>query len=215
MKSTILTITAGICSLALGYLSYSVFFEGAVLAVVSRLSIGNQKESAEDASTSTEAAKSLFEAQTAPIYTSPTRLLFSKYNMDIPLIALGVDSVGQLEAPKHSNEGGWYYKSAKAGEEGNVLINAHYDDNQGRPAAFYNLKSVKVNDTVILVDSYDRQFPYRVTEIYYIGIYDEDRIEKLLESEGASLTLVTCGGFWLPGEGTYNQRLIVKATLEK
>jgi LPXTG-site transpeptidase (sortase) family protein len=215
MKSIILTITAGICSLVLGYLSYSVFFGDAILAIVLRLNTNNQKSLAENVSVSTESAKSLFEAQTAPIYTPPMRLLFPKYNMDIPLLALGVDSVGQLEAPKLPNEGGWYYKSAKAGEEGNVLINAHYDDNQGRPAAFYNLKSVKVNDTVILVDSYDRQFPYRVTEIYYIGIYDEDRIEKLLESEGASLTLVTCGGFWLPGEGTYNQRLIVKATLEK
>jgi LPXTG-site transpeptidase (sortase) family protein len=215
MKSTILSITTLICSLFAGYFSYFGIFGPSFYGDEIFDSYFNQGAWAHTNPAEVAPEEiSPFETYTKPIYTAP-QLLILPNNQEISIFPLGVTAEGRLEVPENSMEGGWYYKSAKAGEEGNVLINAHYDDVHGRPAAFYNLKSVKVNDTVALVDSYDRQFPYRVTETYFISIYDEDRVEKLLESEGASLTLVTCGGFWLPGEGTYNQRLVVKATLEE
>ena len=221
MKKTLLTLITGISSLICGYIlgGYLVYASEAQFPVESEsrvLSVGDAGEKhAETGTSAFETGTSAFKEFAQPIFTLPVRLEIDQYGINIELTPLGVNSAGQLEVPTNPSEGGWYYKSAKPGEEGNVLINAHYDDAYGRPAAFFNLKSVKVNDTVVLVDSYDRQFPYRVTEVYYISIYDENRVERLLESQGHSLTLVTCGGFWVPNMGTYNQRLVVKAQLEK
>ncbi len=223
MKPQLLKIFQGLSlaaiSLFVGYFSYFGIFGSSLYgdelfdSIINKRAEAHQTSMGAVVTAKTMAETSPFETQIEPIYTAPQKLLFA--NTEINLFPLGVNSEGQLEVPKDPAEGGWYFKSAKAGEKGNVLINAHYDDAHGRPAAFYNLKSLKVNDTVVLVDSYDRQFQYRVTEVYYISIYDENRVEKLLESNGSSLTLVTCGGFWVPSAGTYNQRLIVKAMLEE
>ncbi|HOM78209.1 MAG TPA: class F sortase [bacterium] len=207
----LLFVFTGFVALSMGYwlgnhFSYAYSFD-------SYLTIDGavQPSVGEPLTKTVEEETSAFEIYKEPLYTPPTRLILP-FGKEINVNPVGVNSFGQLEVPQNPDEGGWYLKSAKVGEKGNVLINAHYDDSYGRPAAFYNLKSIKVNDTVILVDSYDRKFSYRVTEVYYLSIYDENRIEKLLESQGHSLTLVTCGGFWVSGVG-YNQRLIVKAQL--
>jgi len=171
----------------------------------------------------TTSSLSPFGKYTNPLYTPPQKLILPGHLAgksvktdfeEISLVEVKTDSTGQLEVPQDPKTGGWYYKSAKAGANGNVLINAHYDDTLGRPAAFYYLKFAKVGDTLVLVDLDGREFPYEITEIYYVGIYDEDRVKKLLDSKGASLTLVTCGGIWQPGMGTYSQRLVIKARLD-
>ena len=158
---------------------------------------------------------SAFAKNTAPIYASPSRLYSTAISLNADLIPTGVNETGQLEVPKDWAVAGWYYKSSKVGEEGNILINGHYDDNYGRPAAFWNLKNIKLGDKVYLVDSFGREFSYQVNSIFYVGINDADRMERVLEAEGASLTLITCGGLWLPSVGTYDNRLVVKSSLEE
>ena len=159
---------------------------------------------------------SVFAEKLEPIYEVPMRIYAKKLGsdqkiIDASLVSVSLTPEGQLEAPLDWNTVGWYERSAKVGEEGNAILNGHYDDNYGRPAVLFNLKSLEVNDTVYLVDSFGRNFDYYVTEIFYVGIYDKNRIDKVLESEGSSLTLVTCGGVWMASEGTYNNRLVVKA----
>ncbi len=157
---------------------------------------------------------SAFAKNTAPIYANPSRLYSTAISLDADIIPMGVNETGQLEAPKDWAVAGWYFKSGKVGEESNILINGHYDDNYGRPAAFWDLKSIKLGDRVYLVDSFGREFSYQVNSIFYVGINDADRMERVLEAEGSSLTLITCGGLWLSSVGTYDNRLVVKALLE-
>ena len=159
---------------------------------------------------------SVFAEKLEPIYEVPVRIYVKKQGsdqktIDAFLVPVSLTPDGELETPSDWSTVGWYERSAKVGEEGNTILNGHYDDSYGRPAAFYNLKSLKVNDTVYLVDSFGRNFYYQVTEIFYVSIYDKDRVAKVLESEGSSLTLVTCGGVWIASEGTYNNRLVIKA----
>jgi LPXTG-site transpeptidase (sortase) family protein len=172
-------------------------------------------------SINTELKPSVFAQELKPIFEKPVSMHIKKIDeagnpletkiVEADLIEIDVNSEGQMENPKDWNKAGWYKRSSLVGEEGNIIINGHYDDNYGRPAAFYNLKTVKDNDRVYLVDSFGRNFVYQVTETFYVSIYDDDRIAKVLESDGASLTLITCGGVWVPQEGTYNNRLVVKA----
>lgn len=155
---------------------------------------------------------SAFKDKLDPIYGDPVRLYIPKVNIDARILEVSTDETGVLEAPAMWNELGWYRKSAKTGQIGNVIIDGHYDDNHGRPASFWTLKNVEPDDKVYLVDSYGRVYTYKVSEVFYLGIADPNRLEVLEGEEGkASLTLITCGGVWNISRSTYDKRLVVKA----
>ncbi|MBN1162573.1 class F sortase [Patescibacteria group bacterium] len=158
--------------------------------------------------------ESVFEPFLDPLYTRPKSLEIESLDIEIELVAIGVDSNGTMETPSSWDEGGWYKKGAMPGQRGNMIVNAHYDDNYGRPAAFWNLKNANVGDKVLVVDEYNRIFHYSITDIFQVNIDDPDKLD-VLDSEGSktSLTMITCGGYWIPGKSTYNRRLVVTAEL--
>ena len=157
---------------------------------------------------------SVFEPVTEPILMPPTRISIKERNISAAVIEVGLQTDGTLDTPKKWNEAGWYKKGAKPGEEGNVIINAHFDDNLGRPAAFWQLKNATVGDTVLLEASLGRLYAYQIVDSLLVDINDPDRLKVLEGTEDKSeLTLITCGGVWLPGKSTYDKRLVVKAEL--
>lgn len=159
---------------------------------------------------------SVFENALKPIYSNPMALEIASVNIQLKLIEVGVDDTGGLEAPKEWLNGGWYNDGAKAGEPGNLVINGHYDDNLGRPAAFWTLKNVSIGDKVTVKDSLGRFYVYTVTEKFYVDINDPDRL-KIFENQTdkAHITLITCGGVWLSGYSTYSKRLVIKGELRE
>jgi len=158
---------------------------------------------------------SVFEEISGPVYSFPKKIVIDSLGIDIEIVSVGVDEEGHLEAPKNWNEAGWYKKGAKPSEPGNLLINAHYDDTSGRPAAFWKLKNINVGDKVSVLDSYGRTFDYRVSDVSYVDINDPNRSEVFEDGEEGKpiLTLITCGGVWSVSEGTYSKRLVVTAEL--
>jgi len=157
---------------------------------------------------------SAFADKLEPIYTKPLRLVSETTGIDLPIVEVGVDSLGVLQAPKDWNVTGWYVKSARPGQVGNLIINGHYDDNFARPAAFYNLKNIKIGDKVMVVDKLGRSYEYLVVESFFLDIEDPNRLAFLdVNQTGAELTLITCRGVWIPSKGTYSQRFVVKAKL--
>jgi LPXTG-site transpeptidase (sortase) family protein len=110
---------------------------------------------------------------------------------------------------------GWYKDGAKAGEDGNVIIDGHYDTNTGAPGAFWELKDLQVGDKVSLTDSLGRRFDYVVREQLSISITDPERAKVFASSQAKELTLITCGGVWDYASGTYNKRLVIKAEFDK
>ncbi len=154
---------------------------------------------------------SIFSDLTKSLYFTPKRLYASETAIDIQLEEVGVESTGHLQTPASWDTGGWYYKSSKAGDKGNIIINAHYDTNSGAPAAFWELKNLANGDKVFLFDDLGRSYTYIVSEIFYIDVSDPDRLKIFENNDNVSeLTLVTCGGVWVPSDG-YNKRLVVKA----
>lgn len=174
--------------------------------------LGNSKESTANQSDLSE-TPSVFAKELQPIYSEASRLKIPAVGIDIAVHRVGVNDDGTMETPDNWQEGGWYINSGHPGEKRNVVINAHYDNNYGGPAAFYNLKKIEQGDKVEVVDDYGRIFNYNVVELSYLDIQDPSRLDILKDEEDKStLTLITCGGVWLPGSG-YNKRLVVKADL--
>ena len=158
--------------------------------------------------------ESAFENKLEPIYSRPVRLVIPEINVETYIEKVGVEEDGTLGLPSDWNTVGWYKKSSKAGESGNVVLDGHYDDNYGRPAIFWGLKNLKTDDKVMLVDTFGRTYSYQITETFYLDISDSERLEVLESNDSRNdLTLITCGGVWLPAEQTYNKRLVVKAEL--
>jgi LPXTG-site transpeptidase (sortase) family protein len=149
-----------------------------------------------------------------PIYEKPETLIIDSVNINVVLVEVGVEEDGNMEAPEDYYVGGWYKFGAKPGEPGNLIIDGHYDTPFGGAAAFWELKNVKVDDTVLVIDSLGRDHTYRILEKFYLDINDPDKL-KIFESpdDKYSLTLITCGGIYLTSESTYSQRLVVKGEL--
>ncbi len=159
--------------------------------------------------------ESPFAKKLLPIYSDPTSLVIENTNIKAVFIPLGLDLNGALETPKDWSVIGWYSESAKPGEQGNIIIDGHYDDSRGRPAAFWQLKNVKVGDKVSVKDTFGKVYNYKVTDTFFISINDPKRLEIFdSPTDGtAIMTLITCGGVWIPGKSTYAERLVVKAEL--
>jgi LPXTG-site transpeptidase (sortase) family protein len=150
-----------------------------------------------------------------PVEAMPVRLLVPSQNINVEIVEVGVTADGALEAPTDWTKAGWYKKSAFPGRKGNVIIDGHYDTNTGSAAAFWNLKNLKVGDKVVVADEYGVEHTYVVNELIHVSITDTNRLEKLNKHSGRTLTLITCGGFWNPVIGTYDERLIVKALADE
>jgi sortase (surface protein transpeptidase) len=157
---------------------------------------------------------SVFKENVKPVYESPKKITISSQNIEAEIIEVNAAADGSLGTPKDWFKTGWFTDSARLAEPGNLIIDGHYDTNTGAPAAFWRLKNVKVDDIVTLFDEYGRAYHYKVSEVFYLNINDPARLQIFEDKhDSASITLVTCGGIWLPGHGTYSQRLIVKGKL--
>lgn len=161
-----------------------------------------------------EEEESVFEPMLVFIPQPPKHLSIKERNIEVDTVEVGVLKDGSLDVPPKWNEAGWYKDGAKPGEVGNVIINAHFDDNYGRPAAFWQLKNAAVGDTVLIEDSIGRFYAYQIVDSFLVDINDPDRAKVFDKEEGKkTLTLITCGGIWLSGQSTYDKRLVVKAEL--
>ena len=158
---------------------------------------------------------SVFGEIVKPIYGYPKKLVIESLGINANIVSVGVDLDGYLESPVNWNEVGWYSRGSKPAEIGNLLLNAHYDDSSGNPAIFWKLKNIKVGDKVSILDSYNRSYNYKVSDVYYVGINDPERTEVFspYKEDKPVMTLITCGGVWSVGEGTYDKRLVVNAEL--
>lgn len=160
----------------------------------------------------TSAAVSIFKEINKPILGKPVTLQIPTINLERDIVTVGTDSDGFMMTPEDPMRLGWFRQSSMTGDAGNIIINGHYDDTNGKPAAFWQLKGVQKGDKLSLVDEYGRYYTYAVTDVYYVAIDDPDRFKIFNSIEGKKImTLITCGGVWLPQESTYNKRLIIRA----
>mgnify|MGYP001073155743 CR=1 FL=1 len=210
-RMLIMTFILALLMGALYFLSYPNFF-GIDFSYIRSNKYNEQSVQKEVLSVQEE---SVFEESMKPIYSFPERLKIDSLEIDIEIVSVGVDKSGYLEAPEDWGKAGWYQKSAKPGQTGVFLINAHYDDNYGRPAAFWKLKNINVGDKVSVLDTYGRFFDYKVIDVYYLDINDPDRVAVFepFKKDASVMTLITCGGVWSHSHGTYDKRLVVSAEL--
>ncbi len=204
MHRTLLAITLLIVLFSLYLVGSEVFYKGG------RNVLGIKAGKSETNSYTEQAANIFSELKEYP-YVPPESV--SLQNKIFKVEKIGLKNDGELQAPSSWETTGWYTRSAKPGQMGAIIIDGHYDTDTASPAAFWVLKSAKLNDKVSIKDELGRDFTYRVVNIFFVDIQDPQRIQVFQESGKAELILITCGGVWNEKEGTYNKRLVVKAEL--
>lgn len=190
-------------SFLISFLLFSLFPFAGLVPLYAPLSSSISPERQGNLSAKTEERK----------FYEPRRLRIGKINLDAQVFPVGIDFGGYLALPDDSQSVGWFYKSALVGEPGNLILAGHFDLPGSKPGIFARLRELAVGDTVIVNST--GAYEYVVTSVDWIDENDDRRLEKAFtKSATPILTLVTCGGQWQSGKGTYDRRLLVRGVIK-
>ena len=142
----------------------------------------------------------------------PVRLRIPAIRVDTPLLRLGLDKQGAVEAPSVWQEAGWYTGSVRPGLRGPAVILGHVDTHAA-PAVFYRLAFLRPGDAVEITRADGTKVTFRVAGQQRVAKsrFPTDLVYgPTLEP---SLRLVTCGGSFNKKTGHYRDNIIVSAVL--
>ncbi len=128
---------------------------------------------------------------------------------------VGVDQNNAVAVPTNIHLAGWFTGSVLPGEKGVSLIVGHV---LGRfnDAIFVDLKDIKIDDIIRIQfgDKSWKEFKVVSKDSYTI---EQTAREQLRQLDGveSQLTLITCGGTWLPKDQTFDHRVVVRAKFQK
>ncbi len=150
--------------------------------------------------------------------TEPFRLVIEGIDVNGPVITLGLD--GSIpEVPLNGQDIAWYDAfSSMPGGGSNAVFAAHINW-EGAPGVFGNIKDLKPGDTISLISQDGREYTYEVFANFPVDPFDEESLKVMASTEPRDIvTLITCGGSWLPDPserfgGNYSDRTIVQAEL--
>jgi len=158
-------------------------------------------------SAETSAATSENDAEHAARSGVPVRLRIPAIDVDAPVVPVGRDADGHMEAPDGPKNTGWYERRARPGERGSAVIAGHSGFRTGA-AVFDHLDELDTGDLVYVKDEDGRTVAFVVRES---RLYDWDASvpEVFRRDDGVYLNLITCTGGWNPVVGTSTKRIVV------
>lgn len=132
------------------------------------------------------------------------------------ILAMGVNTSGELDTPRNIFDVGWYEGSGKPGQGGTLIIDGH----NGGPhvhGVFKDLPTLVKGD-VIKVERGDGEiFEYQVVENVEVPLADSNAYmstaSRSPEEGKESVTLISCTGEWSQAQGTYLSRQFTRAIL--
>ena len=134
--------------------------------------------------------------------------------------ALGVDSVvdpvgvapdGQMAIPDDVDRIGWYRFGPAPGANGSAVLAGHVDDRDQGLGALFPLRDAAVGDEIVVTDAEGTTTRWRIVsrELITKQALPLDRL--FTRSGPPRLTLITCGGPFLPEYGSYRDNVVVVA----
>jgi hypothetical protein len=143
----------------------------------------------------------------------PDRIRIRSIGVDAPLMTVGLDENGWIQAPppEDKNLAAWYQGSAVPGSPGTSVIVGHVD-NQAGPAVFYGLGALKKGNTLEVLG---RDGTTAVFAVYGIQVFAKDDFpaQRVYGATGqAELRVITCGGVYTKARG-YSGNVVVFARL--
>jgi sortase (surface protein transpeptidase) len=140
----------------------------------------------------------------------PVRIEIPAIGVDAPVVPLGLEPSGALEAPEGLAETGWWTDGPEPGEAGPAVVAGHVDSRAG-PAVFYRLDDLRPGDGVEVVREDGSRVAFVVERLEQHPKADFPTEAVYGDTEGAALRLITCGGAFDRSTGHYLDNVIVYA----
>lgn len=149
--------------------------------------------------------------------TEPFRLVIEGIDVNAPVITMGLEDGGIPEVPLNGQDIAWYNFSSMPGGGSNAVFAAHVTWG-GAPGVFANLNDLQPGDTISLISDDGREYTYEVFANFPVDPFDPESLNVMAPTATDTVTLITCGGSWLPDPserfgGNYSNRTIVQARL--
>ncbi|HEY1618727.1 MAG TPA: class F sortase [Streptosporangiaceae bacterium] len=141
----------------------------------------------------------------------PTELVIPAIGVRTRLIRLGRTTAGSLQVPGTTAVAGWYTGSPRPGEIGSAVIAGHVDSYLG-PGVFFRLRLLRPGADIYVRRADGTVAVFSVTTI---RLFAKDRFPTAAvygATPQAELRLITCGGVFDHGLGSYLSNVVVYAT---
>ena len=150
-----------------------------------------------------------------PSEAPPARLIIDKIGVDAPIATLSVDEDLIPEVPAEGQTVAWYDFSSKPQHGSNVVFSGHVTWDKA-PAVFWELDSLEKGDLIRVKLEDEAEIQYRVTQVRAVEWDDPEAVELIWPTPDEMITIVTCGGTWIPDPnssigGNYTHRTVVRA----
>jgi LPXTG-site transpeptidase (sortase) family protein len=166
-----------------------------------------------EATAASGTAASLIGALPAPPSNpTPSRLLIPRIGVDAAIESRGLDPNRNLSRPLDFNDVAWFNQGPAPGQPGNALINGHVDWWTG-DAVFTHLSELRQGDSLTVVRADGTRSSFTVTGSRILGATTRDG-GLFAPAQQATVTLITCFGWWDPRLGSAGKRLLVTAALD-
>ena len=147
----------------------------------------------------------------APALPAPVRLTVPALGVDAAVDAVGVAADGQMSVPAEVDRVGWYRFGPVPGAEGSAVIAGHVDSRTQGLGALAPLREAVVGHEVLVTDGAGTTSTWRVVsrEVIEKRVLPLDRL--FTRAGPPRLTLITCGGPFLPKFRSYRDNVVVVA----
>lgn len=146
---------------------------------------------------------------------TPTRLSIPAIGVDSDLIQLGLNSDGTVQVPPlgAGSKAGWYRDSPAPGQLGPSILLGHVDSAQYGPGVFFKLGALRKGDTVSVRRSDHQVAVFRIDAV---AEYPKNHFPTVIvygNTDHAALRLITCGGKFDFSAHSYEDNIVVFASL--
>jgi len=157
---------------------------------------------------------------TPPPSSAPVvRMIIDKIGLDGQVVTMGLDENHVPLVPDNPDDIVWYDFSTRPGWGSNAVFSGHVDWTvNGVPVTgvFYNLRKVEVGDIIKVRLEDGTEYQYKVFGNDALAYDDPEALKVMGATPTEMLTIITCGGAWVPqwGDplgGNYTHRQIVRA----
>lgn len=143
----------------------------------------------------------------------PVAVRIPAIDVDTTIVPVGMDEHRAVQVPEDIGLVGWYEPTGvvPGSPVGSAVLVAHRDGSGGGQGVFYDLGQLDEGDRVLVTDESGRELRF---EVVAREVLDKRGlpVEELFGWTGpARLTLISCGGEYIPERGGYQSNVVVTA----
>ena len=133
-------------------------------------------------------------------------------DVDTKVFPVGLDKNDAIEIPEDIRYVGWYEYGVPPGvDRGSAVLVAHRDGREQGRGVFYYLGTLEPGDRVYVKTSAGEELPYKVVSRESIRKKSLPYEELFAVDGDPRLTLISCGGYYDPNNGGYQDNVVVTA----